>query len=258
MTIILVLAACQQPTLVQEVYSQEEFKSRESTIGGNVFKYRVYVPSGRKGSEILPVMLYLHGAGNRGNDNESQLNGLADVIRANKDRFSFIVVVPQCKTDRFWDGQMIAGANRAIDDVITEFGGDPKSLYLAGFSLGGYGVWSMAAMYPTKFAAIVPMSGRVLPRDAELKDLTPEILGLAKAADPYKAFAERIGRTPVWIFHGADDRVVPVDSSRRMEQALKRTSNPDVKYSEVPGAGHEPLGFQKPELFTWLREQKNQ
>ena len=96
---------------------------------------------------------------------------------------------------------MIHVAMAELDQTVKEFNGDESRLYLAGFSLGGYGVWTTAAMYPGKFAAIVPMSGRVLPRPAERKNVDPEILKLADEPDPYAAFANKIGKAPVWIFH---------------------------------------------------------
>lgn len=255
----LFLLGCKKENpVIQQHYSPEEFLVRETRIGDSTFKYRVYVPANRKNNEILPIMLYLHGAGNRGNDNESQLNGLAEEIRASREKFSFIVVVPQCEADGFWDAKTLDKTNKALDETVSALNGDPKRIYLAGFSLGGYAVWSMAAMFPNKFTAIVPMSGRALPRSSETKNVSPEIAKLAGDTDPYRAFAEKIGMVSVWIFHGSNDKVVPVDSSRRMDTALRNTGNFNVKYTEVEGAGHEPLGFRTPELFQWLGEQKLQ
>lgn len=241
---------------VQQSYPQDEFLARETQIGGEKFRYRVYVPANRHRDETLPIMLYLHGAGNRGDDNESQLNGLADQIEANKDKIDFIVVIPQCPSDRFWDDQMLKLAHQALTDVISEFNGDPDRLYAAGFSLGGYGTWSIAAMFPGKFAAIVPMSGRVLPRPDEIKSISPEIAQLSSSVSVYSAFAERIGNTPTWIFHGTDDSVVSVLSSRKMFEAMQSVGNQNVKFNEVAGAGHVPLAFSTPGFFEWLQSQK--
>lgn len=248
---------CQRDAPIsQQQYSPEEFLAREGTLNGELFKYRIYVPANRRQDEILPVMLYLHGAGNRGDDNESQLNGLAEIIRSNRENFSFIVVIPQCEIDRFWDEKALSNANQALDDSMSELNGDDKQIYLAGFSLGGYGVWSMAAMFPDKFAAVVPMAGRVVPRSSEMKNVSSVVAELSRASDPYEAFAKRLARVPIWIFHGADDRVVPVENSRQMNEALKNVGNTNVRYSEVKDAGHDPLGFQTPELYTWLKEQR--
>mgnify|MGYP001500608623 FL=1 len=254
---LVIFASCRStlPT-VQQAYSRDEFLSREGKVGDDNFRYRVYLPQNLDKNVKPAILIYLHGAGNRGDDNESQLNGLADQIDANKDKISFIVVIPQCLPDRFWDEQMLKRANQALDDVKAEFGGDEDRLFVAGFSLGGFGTWTMAAMFPGKFAAIVPMSGRVLPRPNEMKSVSPEIAELAKAPEPYLSFAERVGRVPIWIFHGTADKVVPIDSSRQMIKAILRSGNANVKFSEVEGAGHETLGFKDPELFTWLAKQK--
>lgn len=183
--------SCRSGGAPQQVYPKEEFLYREGKSDGQIYRYRVYVPSGIHSNEKLPAMLYLHGAGNRGDDNESQLNGLAETIRERHEQFKFIVVIPQCPAGRFWDEQMIGQAIMALDDTVADLNADPDRLYLAGFSLGGFGVWNTAAMYPEKFSAIVPMSGRVLPRQQEMKRVSPIIAQLARAEDPYKGFAER-------------------------------------------------------------------
>jgi predicted peptidase len=113
-------------------------------------------------------------------------------------------------------------------------------------------------MYPDKFAAIVPMSGRVLPRPAERKNVDSEILKLADEPDPYAAFASKIGKTPVWIFHGANDPIVPVDNSRQMAKAFKEAGNENVRYTELENTGHVSLNsaFSNLELFEWLADQR--
>lgn len=249
------IASCGKSKPIQTPFPLDVFLSREGKVGEDSFRYRVYLPADRAADEKFPVLLYLHGAGNRGNDNESQLNGLADQIAANAEKIKFIVVIPQCPADRFWDERMLDRANAALDNTVAEFSGDKNRLYLSGFSLGGYGVWSMAAMFPGKFAAVVPMSGRILPRPNEMKTVSPVIAGLANAGEPYKAFAERIGATPTWIFHGEDDRVVPLENSRQMFAAMKEAGNRSVKYDEVPGVGHEPLAFRADGFFDWLERQ---
>lgn len=250
------LAGCRREgPRIQQSYPQTKYVSREGEVGGQKFRYRVYVPPNLKPDERAAVMLYLHGAGNRGDDNESQLNGLAEVIDGNRDKFNFIVVIPQCPADRFWDEHMIGRAIKALDDTVLEFNADKNRLYVAGFSLGGYGAWTTAAMFTDKFAAVVPMSGRILPRSQEIKYLSPEIAELAKSSEPYESFAEKIGHVPVWIFHGTADNVVPIDDSRQMVNAMLNAGNANLKFSEVAGAGHEPLGFKDPELFLWLAKQ---
>jgi len=255
------LAGCTKKveTASQTVYSPEEFLSREVSVGGNKsIRYRVFSPRNRDPELKVPVMLYLHGADDRGEDNERQLNDLAGSIGANGKNIQFVIVFPQCPKDRFWDKEIIRDAMTALEQTAKDFNGDDQRFYLAGFSLGGYGVWTTAAMHPGKFAAIIPMSGRVLPRAAERKYVDLEMLKLADAGNPYAAFAEKIGNAAIWIFHGANDNIVPVENSRRMFSAFTKNGNANVRYSELPNVGHSSIAsaFSDPELYTWLANQR--
>jgi len=256
--LVVIAAACgRKPVVETPVFSQDMFLARQETLGSEQMRYRIYVPKDRKAGERLPVMLFLHGSDERGNDNERQLTGPDPIITANPDGFKFIVVFPQCPAERFWDKQMIDAAMAELDQTVKEFKADESRLYLAGFSLGGYGAWTAATMYPEKFAAVVPMSGRLFPRPAERKSVAPEILQLVNDHDPYTAFAGKLRNTPIWIFHGANDPIVPVENSRQMAKALKEAGNQNFKYTELEDTGHVSLtaAFTNPELFEWLAKQ---
>lgn len=241
-------------------FSPDVFLERSGKRGSETFRYRVFVPNNRKVGERLPVMLYLHGADDRGDDNLLQLRGLAEHIKSHPQDFRFIVVFPQCPANGFWDKELMWQAEDALQQSITEFDGDESRLYLAGFSLGGFGVWTRAVTHPMEFAAIIPMSGRVLPRPNERNLLGDYVLELVDAPDPYAAYAERIGNTPIWIFHGADDKIVPVEGSRMMVQALKNVRNENLVFSELQGIGHYIVdaAFGNPDLFNWLAKQRRQ
>jgi len=245
------------PSVDAPTFSQNTFFSRETRLGSRSIRYRVYVPRDRKEGEKLPAMLYLHGSDERGDDNEGQLSGPAPSILANPNNFRFIIVFPQCPAGRIWDEEMIDRAMAELDETVKDLNGDETRLYLAGFSLGGYGTWMAAAMYPDKFAAAVPMSGRILPRPSERKNISPEILELADAANPYAAFAKKLSKKPIWIFHGTNDPIVPVESSRQMAKALKDVGNENARYTELENTGHVSLNaaFNNPELFEWLAAQ---
>ena len=255
--IILLSFGCQHVQRAQVSYSKEDFLVREISHGTEQIRYRVFVPKDRKAGEKLPVMLYLHGSDERGSDNEGQLSGPAPVILDDPAKFNFIIVFPQCPAGRFWDKQMIELSLVELDQAVQEFNGDEARLYLAGFSLGGYGVWHAAAMFPDKFTAVIPMSGRVLPRPTERSKVAPEILELADAKEPYRVFAERLRNTPIWIFHGDNDPTVPVANSRNMEKALKEAGNVNAHYTELKNTGHVSMNaaLNDPELFKWLAKQ---
>lgn len=203
-------------------------------------------------------MLYLHGSGSRGTDNETQILGFNKFIAENPQNFNFIIVFPQGSSETFWDTVMLEQATAALDQTVKEFDGDEKRLFVSGFSLGGVGTWHAALLHQKKFAAIVPIAGRITPMEFEVSNTSPEILALANSDDPYKAFAGKLKDIPTWIFHGGKDESMPVDLSRKMNEALQQVGNPNVRYTEFEGMGHYSVeaAFKTPELFEWLANQK--
>lgn len=243
-------------------FSESDFPSRSVTVNGNVYNFRLYIPANRDPDAKIPVMLYLHGSNRRGDDNESQLEDIASVIKANPERFSFIIVFPQCREGSFWAGEMNEQAFAALERIVEEFNGDPARLYLSGYSMGGNGTWQIGLVHPGKFAALVPVAGYVAPAsklsDEVLASLAPRLREAATAADPYKSFAEGIGSTPIWVFHGNNDEAVPVTESRKILEALRNNGNQNVSYTEFDGVGHGSVGpaFSEPKLVEWLAQQK--
>jgi len=240
----------------------KEFLRREVKLNENTYGYRVFVPKDRTPGQKLPVMLFLHGSDERGDDNEAQVRGFEKMIGENPEKFRFIVVFPQCRRNGLWAGEMQAQAIEALDDFRRRGLGDPNRLFLAGYSLGGFGVWQTALLYPKKFAALVPVSGRVLPRlDGNSKErgaLSAEQLAADEAPAPYKAIAARIGRTPVWVFHGKNDPIVPIGQSRKIVEELRASGSPNVNATEYDDGGHLIFDkvFSEPRLFEWLEKQR--
>jgi predicted peptidase len=160
--------------------------------------------------------------------------------------------MPQCRKNRWWTEEAMQNqALKAFEQSIKEFNGDRDRLYLTGISMGGYGSWSVAAKYPGKFAAIAPVCGGVrppptvpVPEAAKLTDLS---------VDPYAAIARSVGKTPVWIFHGGADTVVPTEESRKMNEALVAAGG-NVKYTEYEKVGHNSWdkAYADPELMKWM------
>ena len=260
MLVVLVFGGCSLLRSRGEAvkFPEGQYMKREAVVDGTKYGYRVFVPPTASRDHKLPVMLFLHGSDDRGKDNELQIRGLNEFLTRGPQNFPFIVVMPQCEKGKFWDNEMIQQAIASLDQSVREFNGDESHLYLAGFSLGGYGAWHIVTMYPHKFAAVVPMSGRVLPRPGERKLLAPEVAALVDSAHPYEAIAERLRDTPIWIFHGGADPIVPVNTSREMVNALRKVGNQQVNYTEYEGLGHYSIGtaFQEARLFQWLAQQK--
>jgi predicted peptidase len=156
---------------------------------------------------------------------------------------------------------MMDQAIAALDATAKEFGGDENRLYIAGYSMGGFGTWQSAITYPDKFAAIIPVAGGVEPigepseRDKAL--LSKQVVAAASANDVYTAYAEILRDKPIWIVHGEKDESVPVDQARNMAAALKAVGSTRVVYNELPGVGHGSVvpAFSDPKLFKWLKDQ---
>jgi predicted peptidase len=235
-----------------------EFLRREVAVGPEKFNFRVYVPPGRKPGQKLPVMLFLHGSGSTGDDNEAQVAYFDKFIGENPGDFSFIIVFPQARAGTFWNKQMIEQAIAALDQTVKEFDGDEKRIYLSGYSMGGLGAWHTASLYPAKFAALVPIAGRIMPSPRERGSMSPDLLSLVDAPKPFEAFAEKLKNVPVWIFHGGSDDVVPVAASRRMNKALLDVGNTDAHYTEYESMGHYSIesALTEPKLFEWLARQQ--
>lgn len=225
------------------------FLDRTVVVQGAIYKYQVYVPENWTPTQKWPVILFLHGAGERSDDGLIQTQrGIGYAIREHRDWFPAIVVLPQCPKDRWWvEPAMEDAAVSALDATSKEFSGDNDRTYVTGLSMGGYETWRLAEKYPGRFAAIVPICGGIL---------LPQVLQSHPPDDaaPYAEAAKRIGsRTPTWIFHGTNDRIVPVNESRQMHAALKALGG-DVRYTEYPGVGHDSWNkaYDEEELFKWM------
>lgn len=235
------------------VASSGRFVSRQLALNGQTYRYQVFVPS-RLADGKTPVILFLHGSGERGSDGQKQLEaGLGPYLQAHSKDFPAIVVFPQSPEDRSWDGDVAQMAFAALDAAVGEFGGDPTRIYLTGMSRGGYGTYELAILQPQRFAALVPVCGGVTPPGTrpDLDDL--EVAGVASHADPFADAAQQLRHIPTWMFHGAKDDVVPPAQSRRMYAAMKAVGA-DVRYTEFPDASHNAWdpAYQSPELWTWL------
>lgn len=231
------------------------FLNRRITIGPLSLPYQVYVPADyqRRGPKRA-VVLFLHGAGERGADGLRQTQvGLPAAIRRHGERWPALVVMPQCPLAANWnEPQLSALALVALEQTIREFGGDRDRLYLTGLSMGGYGAWLLAAQHPALFAAVVPVCGGAI--------LTPRLRppGTLPDSTLYGKIAEGIGpHLPVWTFHGAKDPVVPVAETRRLVAEL-RARGATVQYTEYPDVDHFAWerAYDDSALPEWLFRQR--
>ena len=231
------------------------FVERTVLVEGTPRLYRVFVPARRADKQGTPVILFLHGSGERGSDGDKPTQaGLGPYVKAHAADFPAIVVFPQVEENGEWMGSNVDMALAATEAASKEFGGDPKRTYLTGLSMGGYGTWEVALQAPGRFAALVPVCGAILaPNDERALFVTQ----VANAADPYAALATKLQQVPTWIFHGALDNVVPTADDRKTFAAFKALGA-DVQYTEFPDADHNSWDatYHHAPMWAWLFAQK--
>ena len=203
--------------------------------------YYLYLPQSYalSGDTKWPVVFFLHGAGERGQDlSLVEKHGFVRQVVEGQE-FPFILVAPQCPEDWTWD-RSLDELDALLQEILDRYSVDLERIYVTGLSMGGYGTWHWACRHPQAFAALVPICGGTMP-----------LLG----------FPEKIAvlqHVPIWVFHGEDDQVVPIARSEELVQVLQ-TLNAPVRFTRYQGVGHNSwnLAYNDPELIPWLLEQKN-
>ncbi|NLF68516.1 MAG: phospholipase [Candidatus Anammoximicrobium sp.] len=227
-----------------------EARTYEAADGAKL-PYRILRPQDYDPQTKYPLVLFLHGAGERGDDNVKQLiHGMNDFARDEiRAKYPCFVVAPQCPKERKWvevnwsapahempaqPAAPLRLAMEAIAGLEKEFSIDPDRIYVTGLSMGGYGTWDAVARYAGRFAAAAPICG---------------------GGDP--AQAPKIASIPLWVFHGAKDGVVKPERSRQMIEAIKQAGG-NPKYTEYPNAGHDAWSatYKNPEFYAWLFAQR--
>ena len=220
------------------------FLARSVTVDGVARRYQVWVPAAYDHSHKWPAILFLHGSGERGSDGEKQITvGLGPALRDAQ----AIVIFPQCPDGQRWVGPAQRIAIAALEQTQREFAIDPRRISLTGMSMGGAGAWILAAQEPKRWSALAPVCAYVHkpPKLDDAEDPT---------AESFDAFARRLPKIPIWIFHGSDDPIVPVSDSREMARAL----GPRAAYTEFPHAGHNAWdpAYTTTHVVAWLIEQR--
>lgn len=237
--------------VAQTQFSKEVFESKS----GDTLLYRQLNPLSIEPNTTYPLVLFLHGAGERGNDNEAQLQHGANMFTnpVNQEKYPTFALFPQCPADSYWapvnrggakddsffpyDAPMpstLQSVKELLDQFINNNPVDTDRIYIVGLSMGGMGTFEMVCRYPTLFSVAIPICGGV----------------------NTKRLAEVQTSTSFRIYHGDADAVVPVTFSREAYTTLKAL-NADVEYIEFPGINHDSWtpAFNMPDFMEWLFEQ---
>lgn len=201
------------------------------TVGA---KYLLYLPEsyGREPGKRWPLILFLHGAGERGDDLERVKIHNPIRFLTEHPELGFIVVSPLCPAGEVWSVEVLSAL---LDEIEQKYAVDPDSIYLTGLSMGGYGTFALAVSDPGRFAAIAPICG---------------------GGQPLMVRAEH-GRLAAWVFHGARDKVIPIQESVRMVEAL-RNAGAQVRFTVYPEAEHNSWTetYSNPELYEWFLQHR--
>ena len=220
----------------QSVQTPKQFQFTK-TLSAQV-NYLLFLPKGydAKAEKRWPLMLFLHGSGERGTNLWKVATHGPPKNVATQPDFPFILVSPQCPERQIWSRDALLGL---LDDIIATYAVDTNRVYLTGLSMGGRGTWDLGMTHPERFAAIVPICGG--------GDL---IRVMISSRDNGRALRS-LG---VWAFHGGKDPVVPLAESQRMVDVAKKIGMQDVKLTVFPEAKHDSWteAYDNPELYTWL------
>ena len=239
------------------VFSQE-FKEELLVHQNDTLPYRILIPDNYNSQSPFPLLLFLHGAGERGSDNKSQLVHGSFLFKSEdfRNNYPAIVVFPQCPEKSSWanvkrnydmlngkkfdffkeisENKQLIMVEKLLDFIEKKYSIDPTRRYVGGLSMGGMGTFELVARNPDYFAAAFPICGGGNPDWSDL-----------------------LKTTPFWIFHGEDDGVVSVDFSRKMYEALGK-EKASVRLTIYPEVNHNSWdnAFAEPDLMHWLFSNK--
>lgn len=221
-----------------------------SDESGATLLYRIYLPEPLPADKKLPLVLFLHGAGERGNDNTNQVkHGAMDLIRYAQSNEAAVILFPQCPHEKKWaevnwnapahtmpaqPSTSMALIFKLLEEKVNKLPIDKNRIYVTGISMGGYGTWDILQRKPGLFAAAMPICGG------------GDVAG-----------APLMKSTPIWAVHGDQDKAVPVSRSRDMVAALKACDG-NIQYTEIPGAGHDvwTRTYADISMIKWLFSQR--
>lgn len=229
------------------------FLDQSVVVDGKTASYALYVPDDYNPAKAWPLIVFLHGAGERGKDNLLQTDvGIGHAIRQHRDWFPALVLMPQCPEGKFWDSA-IPVIEAALAQTRALYHIDDRAITLTGLSMGGYATWIWGALKTDTFAALMPICGGGNPEDLRTKPSQQNLEAMGTLDERVK----KLSAVPIWAFHGADDDVVPVDRTKDMVQRVKAAGG-DVEYTEFEDTGHNSwdTAYGKKKTIHWLLKQR--
>jgi predicted peptidase len=239
--LLVVIGVCLVPPEAVRADSNSDWvKKTYTNAKKEQLPYRLLEPANRDPKAVYPLLVFMHGRGSRGTDNEKQLGDtvLQFANKEHRKKYPCFIVAPQCSKKEphdFWAKTVDGGiVMEMIKDLERKHRIDPKRVYITGISDGGWGVWAFLERDPNKIAAAIPICGRGEPKAAA-----------------------KFAKIPIWVFHGTKDTTEPVKSSREMVAALKKAGG-SPKYTEFADEGHNvwDKAYHDPKVFEWLFAQK--
>ena len=237
-----------RPYDVNEVFEKHEYVTEDFTV-----KYRLYLPDNYDPDGLYPLMLFLHGAGERGDGNDVQLNeGVVDMFKDPESPvYDSIIIAPQCPANEQWvnvpfeqgpysvsetpESEALKRVVALIGDITERYAVDSDRIYVTGISMGGYGTWDILSRHTDLFAAGMPVCGG---GDPECLDV--------------------LFYVPIYAFHGQKDGVVPMTGTGKMVSALKRAGAPNFEYKYYPDGQHDIWHnvYSETENMKWMFDQR--
>ena len=244
----------QRTKLNQTSKTAESSQQMTRKVGDQQLKYLLQEPSGEAPKKGWPLLLFLHGYGECGDDlSQVKKHGPPKLIGNFEELAGCIVISPQCPRNSWWRTETLKSL---VDEFIADRDDiDRNRLYVTGLSMGGYGIWSFLSRHPNYFAAAIPICGGGNPfnlpanRPGRKSGITNEfsLAGLEKA-----------NALPIWTFHGSEDRSVPLVETEVLVQSLRESGNRKVKFTVYQGAGHVAAwekAYDSPDTWKWLFSQ---
>lgn len=197
--------------------------------------YLLFLPRGynEAPAKEWPLILFLHGAGERGDDLERvKKHGIPKIVES-RPEFPFVAVSPQCPEASWWPLQFEA-LTALLDEIVSAYSVDTRRIYLTGLSMGGFGAWHLAVAHPDRFSAVAPICGGF--------NGSPRAVSILKDV-------------PVWAFHGAKDTTVPLEQQEKIVEVLQECGG-DIRFTVYAEAGHDSWTqtYNNPELYEWFLE----